>query len=919
MDPFRKTVLYDRHVKRGARMVAFAGFQMPLHYEPGMVQEHLLTRSGAGLFDISHMGRFVLRGRDATAFLQHVLSGNAQALDVLEAQYTMVCDEQGGVVDDAYLFRFVEDEYLLVVNAANRVKVLAHFAPHRKRFPDLALEDRTAETAMLSLQGPRSREILASVLDAGSLPEPVRNALSVVRIGTAEVLVSRSGYTGEPVGFELFVASEQAVALWDRLAGQGAEPVGLGARDTLRLEAALPLYGHELGQDPDGCRIPALAPQVGRVAVSFSPLKGDFVGREALALQFEALKRILDRDHSRVQDLPRRVLPVAVTGKGVARAGCKVLSGGREVGYITSGTMVPYWKSEGQGILSRVTTEKGMRAIGMALIASELHEGDDVEIDIRGKSTPARVVPYHLRSEAPPFARAIPFDRLRAGDKAPAESGRPRAGSSTLSEGEGPRCEEGPEPPWPVPPVRETGERVYGKKVETLVHRAARNTLWRQRECVNLIPSEQTPSVMVRLLSVLDPLGRYAEHKRVKALEEAEVFYYQGTGFIAEVEALLQEEMKSFLGCAQVEVRPISGQMANAAVFSALVDFRNRADRKSEQARMRSVLNHHIIKGGHLSAQPMGALRDFVVRDSRTERPAVVNFPVQEDNPYRIRVDACREIIREHRPELIIFGKSVTLHREPLAEIRALVDELSPETLILYDMAHVLGLVGPAFQQPFLEGADLVTGSTHKTFFGTQRGIVAANWREEDPRFELWETLQRRTFPGSVSNHHLGSLLGLLMAAYEMNCFKEAYQKQVLANARAFARALHDRGLPVAGDPAVSFTETHQVILEVGYARAAEAAQRLEESHIIVNYQAAPDEEGFTASGCLRMGVAEMTRFGMKAEDFERLADWMHAVVAEGRSVRAEVTAFREAFLEMQYCFSGPECDRLVERLRRLL
>ncbi len=886
MQTTNRTVLFDRHVKLGGKIVDFAGFEMPLHYGPGMVREHLLTRGRAGLFDISHMGRFVLRGGDSAAFLQHVLSGNAEALEVLEAQYTMVPNEQGGVVDDAYLFRFLEDEYLLVVNAANRRKVLEHFTQYMDRFQDLDLQDRTADLAMISLQGPDSREILASAISAGTLPEPVRNALNIVEIGGMDVWVARTGYTGEAVCFELFVSSESAGMLWDLLAARGAQPVGLGARDTLRLEAALPLYGHELGLDAGGREIPAFAPMVGRVAVSFSPLKGEFVGRRALARQFEALKRIMERDHSLLQDLPRRVLPVAVTGKGVARSGCKVFVGEKEVGNVTSGTMVPYWKSEGQGILSRITEEKGMRAIALALLDSDLYEGDDVEIDIRGKRTPARIVPYHLRSEAPPFARAILYDRLHAADNPPDRNGR---------------------------------DRVFSGKVEDLVLKACENTGWRQQKCVNLIPSEQTPSLMTRLLSVTDPLGRYAEHKQVKAFEEAEVFYYQGTGFIREVEALLQEELKSFLGCARVEVRPVSGQMANAAVFSAMVDYRNRADRKSEQARMRSVMNHHIIKGGHLSAQPMGALRDFVARDPKTERPAVINFPVQEENPYRIDVEACREIVEEHRPELIIFGKSMTLHREPVAEIRAMVDEFSPETVILYDMAHVLGLAGPCFQQPFLEGADLVTGSTHKTFFGTQRGIVAANWKEEDPRFELWETLQRRTFPGSLSNHHLGSLLGLLMAAYEINFFKEDYQRQVLANARAFATALNDCGFHVAGDPAVSFTETHQVILMVGYARGAEAAQRLEENNIIVNYQAAPDEEGFTASGCLRMGVAEMTRFGMKEPDFQRLAQWIHEVVVEGRSAREEVVSFRKGFLELQYCFEGPECDRLLNKLRELL
>ena len=385
------------------------------------------------------------------------------------------------------------------------------------------------------------------------------------------------------------------------------------------------------------------------------------------------------------------------------------------MGYVTSGTMVPYWKSEGEGAVSRITEEKGKRAIGLALLDSDLLEGEDLEIEIRGRLTGARIVPYHLRSEAPPYARAILCDRIRG-----------MAGSAT--------------DPDRDPAVRE--------KVSALIRKAADNTAWRQRQCVNLIPSEQSPSVMSRLLSILDPVCRYAEHKQVKAFEESEVFYYQGTGFIAEIEALLKEEMKSFLGCTQAEVRPVSGQMANAAVFSALVDHLNRGDRKSEQRRIRKILNHHIIKGGHLSAQPMGALRDFVARDPRTENPAVINFPVEAENPYRIDVEACREILEQHRPELIIFGKSMTIHREPVAEVRAMVDELSLDCVILYDMAHVLGLAGPHFQEPFREGADLVTGSTHKTFFGTQRGIVAAGCLEEDPEFELCEIKARGAVTG---------------------------------------------------------------------------------------------------------------------------------------------------------------------------
>jgi aminomethyltransferase len=456
-------------------------------------------------------------------------------------------------------------------------------------------------------------------------------------------------------------------------------------------------------------------------------------------------------------------------------------------------------------------------------------------------------------------------------------------------------------------------------KVRTLVERAAANTVWRQSECINLIPSEQSYSAMTRLLSILDPVGRYGEHKPVKAFKEADIFYYQGTDFISEVEGLLQSELRRYLECSEVETRVISGQMANVAVFSALVDYLNRADRKSEQRRIRKVMNNHIIKGGHLSAQPMGALRDFVMRDPTWEKPAVVNFPVSTDNPYKIDTTACRELMSAHRPELIILGKSMIIHREPVGEIRAAIDELELDCILMYDMAHVLGLVGPHFQKPFEEGADIVTGSTHKTFFGTQRGIVAADYTEADRHYEFWEAIQRRSFPGSLSNHHLGTLLGLLLAAYEMNHFKDAYQKAVISNAKAFAAALNDCGLDVAGDPAVSYTETHQVVLNVGYAKGPDIARRLEENHIILNFQAAPDEEGFTASGSLRTGVQEMTRFGMGPSDFGELAQLMADAILKGREVRDAVRKLRGRFLQMQYCFCGAEFEDLIQQLHKLI
>ncbi len=882
MKPLRQTLFYDRHVSLGAQMVDFGGWRMPVQYPSGIVQEHLTCRKHAGLFDVSHMGRFLIGGTGAPAFLQHVLTNNSAGLRELEGQYTLIANDRGGAVDDAYLYRLAPEQYLLVVNAANRDKDWSHLQSVLTGFKDVRLADHTEKLAMVSFQGPESRAILSGLLDSGILPEPLKNEMCRVVIGGASVILARTGYTGDPIGFELFVDQAAAPAVWDLLKDKGVQPIGLGARDTLRLEAGLPLYGHELGRDPEGGEIPIFAIPLARFAVSFSPLKGSFIGRPALEKQYRALKKIMNWEYSLMADLPRRVVPLALIDKGVARGESKVFRGESLVGYVTSGTMVPYWKTDGEGVASRLTGEKGRRAIALALLDSDLHEGDGVEIEIRGKRCRAVIVPYHLRSEAPPFARAVTVDRLYP-EKTPA------------------------------------GRNKAVQKLRHLVTLASANTTWRQRACMNLIPSEQTPSKLVKLLSITDPAGRYAEHKQMKAFFEDEVFYYQGTDFIARVEEKLNQELCRFLGCREVESRMLSGQMANTAVFSALVDYLNRTDRKQEPTRIPRVLNHHIIKGGHLSAQPMGALRDFVARDPDTEKPAVENFPVLAENPYQIDLPACKEVIAEYRPALIIFGKSMTLHREPVAPIRAFVDELGLDCTLMYDMAHVLGLVGPHFQQPFNEGADIVTGSTHKTFFGTQRGIIGMDVERLALRYPLWEAIQRRAFPGSVSNHHLGTMLGLLAAVYEMNFFKDDYQKQVIINAKAFARALKSCGLDVAGDPAISHTETHQVIFNVGYAKGPEIARRLEENNIIVNYQAAPREEGFTASGALRLGVSEMTRFGMAAADFETLAQLLHDVIVHRKQVKEAVVELRKRFLEMQFCFSGRAFDGLAEELYGLI
>ena len=274
-----RTVLYDNHVKLNAKMVDFGGWEMPVQYPAGIIEEHLATRRQAGLFDVSHMGRFVIRGEQALPFLQYVLTNNAAALQPGQAQYTMIPQESGGAIDDAYLYRFFEEEYLLVVNASNREKDWAHFQKELKNFPRVECTDRTSEIAMISLQGPLSREIMLGVLEAGGLPEPSRNYLSVGKILGEQALIARTGYTGDPLGFELFVPSNLAPRIWDLLIEKGAAPVGLGARDSLRLEAGLPLYGHELGSDPAGQEIPIFACPLVKFAVSFSPVKNDFIGK----------------------------------------------------------------------------------------------------------------------------------------------------------------------------------------------------------------------------------------------------------------------------------------------------------------------------------------------------------------------------------------------------------------------------------------------------------------------------------------------------------------------------------------------------------------------------------------------------------------------------------------------------------------
>ncbi len=259
-----------------------------------------------------------------------------------------------------------------------------------------------------------------------------------------------------------------------------------------------------------------------------------------------------------------------------------------------------------------------------------------------------------------------------------------------------------------------------------------------------------------------------------------------------------------------------------------------------------------------------------------------------------------------------MFGRSVIIHTEPVAEIAGFIhaefgEDNPNRPVILYDGAHVLGLLGDDFQQPLAEGADIVTASTHKTFFGPQRGVILSNFEHGSPFEDLWNLIEKRTFPGHVSNHHLGTMLGLLGATYEMLAFKSDYPAQVIANAKAFARALSAHGLQIDGDPVCDFTETHQVLLRTERRNGEFISDLLEANNIITNPQAIHGDENFAAASGVRMGTQEMTRHGMKEADFEEFAGLFAEIVCTGKAkprghFKEPVKAFRARFRRMQYC-----------------
>jgi aminomethyltransferase len=342
-------------------MVEFGGWDMPVQYT-GIVEEHQAVRTAAGLFDISHMGRLSFAGPDALDLLQHVYTNNAATMKDFQARYGLICNVHGGIRDDVLVYRWPYG-WAMVVNASNRLKIVDWIAQH-KDGRNVEMTDQTLTTCMVAVQGPKALEICQGLTMADARGLSYYYAAPTQYRGKGCV-VSRTGYTGED-GIEIMIAATEAVTLWEDLIARGAKPCGLGARDTLRLEAAMPLYGHELTEDIDPL-------QAGLVwAVKFE--KGDFIGRDALL--------------RRKEDPKRRVrVGLELGGKRIAREGAAVLKDGQTVGTVTSGTFAP-------------TLGK---SVAMAYLDPALAEvGTALTVDVRGKEESARVVPlpFYRRPKA---------------------------------------------------------------------------------------------------------------------------------------------------------------------------------------------------------------------------------------------------------------------------------------------------------------------------------------------------------------------------------------------------------------------------------------------------------------------------------------------------------------------------------------
>jgi aminomethyltransferase len=349
-----KTVLHGEHLRLNARMVEFGGWDMPVQYT-GIIDEHRAVRERAGIFDVSHMGEFWVSGPDALAFLQHVTTADISQLAVGQSGYALFCRPDGGVVDDLFVYHIADERYLLVVNASNIAKDWAWIQSHVGTFA-VTLHNASADTALIALQGPQAEALLATLVGDVAVTLPFHGVAAATLAGHA-VTLARTGYTGED-GFEIFSDNHSAVTIWQSLLAAGATPCGLGARDSLRFEPCLALYGHELNDD--------INPYEARVGWAVKLNKGTFVGSDALT----RLKT----------DYTRRVVAFEVTGKGIARGGYAVHAvDGTPIGEVTTGMPSPtLGKPLGLALVQRAYTT----------------EGTEFDIIIRDKPVRAVVVKY---------------------------------------------------------------------------------------------------------------------------------------------------------------------------------------------------------------------------------------------------------------------------------------------------------------------------------------------------------------------------------------------------------------------------------------------------------------------------------------------------------------------------------------------
>lgn len=360
----KKTPLYECHEKAGGKIVPFAGYLLPVQYETGVITEHMAVRTAAGLFDVSHMGEVTLKGKDALKNVQLLVTNDCGPMVDGQVKYSPMCNENGGVVDDLLVYRKAADSYLIVINAANRDKDVEWMKEHISG--EVEFRDISEEVAQLALQGPRSKEILSKLAKEELLPVKYYSFTEEVSVAGVSCLVSKTGYTGED-GYELYCENRYAGKLWDTLLTAGKEegliPCGLGARDTLRLEAAMPLYGHEMDD--------MVTPLETGLGFAVKLDKEDFIGKSAL----------LDKG------APTRArVGLTITGRGIAREHCPVYIGETQIGSTTSGTHCPYLG----------------KPVAMALIDTAYSEiGTAVEVDVRGRRIAAEVtaLPFYKRAK----------------------------------------------------------------------------------------------------------------------------------------------------------------------------------------------------------------------------------------------------------------------------------------------------------------------------------------------------------------------------------------------------------------------------------------------------------------------------------------------------------------------------------------